>query len=437
MIAVRAKRLRHRLPALVAALVAVALLAGCQYNGASDLPLPGGATAGHDTYKLSAVFDNVQQLVKQGSVQVNNADVGSVDAIKVIQTKHGPKALVKMSVRKDVKLPANTVATLKQTTLLGEKFVALGAPPGAKPHGHLKPGTRLTSGNTLAYPDVEQVFGLLASVLNGGGLQKVRTITTQLNDALTGHEQDVRSLLKRLNTFVGGLDDNKSQVVRALNGLDHLSTTLAKQKQTIATALTDIGPGLKVLANQRAQLVALLQGLSHLGQVATKVINASEDNTAASLRKLQPILGKLAKAGDSVPYALELLLTFPFPKSTPRAIPGDFAGLYATLDIGPKQLLNFLMASGPKAPLNPSALSGHAKKPATSKAATPKVPKPKASKQKASKPKVPSLGKVSGKVLQVPKKLQQQLQQLTNPTTHGSSGGGGMPTLHDLLGGGL
>ncbi len=437
---VRRLRTGRRIVALIAGLLSAALLAaGCQFHGASDLPLPGGATIGHDTYQLSAVFDNVQQLVNQASVQVNNVDVGSVDKVSVIQTKQGPKALVKMSVRKNVKLPANTVATLKQTTLLGEKFVALGPPPGAKPHGHLKHGARLTSGNTLAFPDVEQVFGLLASVLNGGGLQKVRTITTQLNAALAGHHRDVRSVLRRLNTFVGGLDDNKSQIVRALDGLDKLSSTLAQQKSTIATALTDIGPGVKVLANQRAQLVELLQGLSHLGQVATKVINASADNTAKTLRKLKPTLGKLAQAGDSVPYALELLLTFPFPKSFPRAAPGDFGGLYATLDLGPKQLLKFLTSSSSSSPLNPSATAANRTQ-QTPQAQqrqqtqqTPQTEQPTKPKHATQPGPQSSDSGPAKRILQVPRKLLGQLAHLTNPTTESRSKPGA-PTLRNLLG---
>ena len=39
--------------------------------------------------------------------------------------------------------------------------------------------------------------------------------------------------------------------MRALDGLDRLSARLAAQKDDLATAIDNLGPGLKVLADQR------------------------------------------------------------------------------------------------------------------------------------------------------------------------------------------
>ena len=48
---------------------------------------------------------------------------------------------------------------------------------------------------TTTAPEVEQVLGALSLLLNGGGLQQIRVITTELNNALHGHEAEVRDLL--------------------------------------------------------------------------------------------------------------------------------------------------------------------------------------------------------------------------------------------------
>jgi phospholipid/cholesterol/gamma-HCH transport system substrate-binding protein len=227
------------------------------------------------------------------------------------------------------------VATLEQTTLLGEKFIALAPPTNAAPVGRLADGDTIEQPSTNDLPDVEQVFSLLSNVLNGGDLADLQTITVEISKALQGRESAVRGALAQLNTFVSGLASQKHQVVRALTQLDRFSGALARQNSTIATALTDLGPGLKVLANERAQFVSLLSHLSTFGKVATHVINSSKADTIAGLRDLQPILRHLAAAGGSLPKALEILITFPFPRDSGAAAPGDFTNVEFTLNLAP------------------------------------------------------------------------------------------------------
>jgi phospholipid/cholesterol/gamma-HCH transport system substrate-binding protein len=307
-------------------------MTGCGFKGAYSLPLPGGAAHG-PTYNVTAIFDDVQDLTPQAAVRVNDVAVGDVTGITVGKDL---KAHVRMKINSSVHLPANAVATLDQTTLLGEKFVALAAPgDGIAPRGHLANGAVLDDGSTANLPDVEEVFGLLSNVLNGGDLGDLQTITVELTKALSGREAAVRDVLSQLTTFVSALNTQKSQIVRALDQLDRLTTTLRKGDGTIATALTDLGPGLKVLADERVQFRGLLVNLSKFGQVATRVINASRADTIAGLRDLQPILGHLAAAGGNLPRALEILITFPFPRNIDAAAPGDYTNLEASLDLGP------------------------------------------------------------------------------------------------------
>ena len=314
--------------ALAGAAAALVLTTGCNFTGISDVNLPGGPAAGAATYPVTAVFDDVLDLVPQSAVRVNDVAVGSVD--KITLTKDF-KARVQMRIKKSVQLPANSIATLQQTTLLGEKFIGIGPPDGQQPQGVLKHGAVLADNNTVGYPDVEELFAVLSGVLNGGGLANLQTINTELTKALQGREADVKDLLGQLNTFVGGLDAQKGEINRALTELDALSGKLAKQNDTIATALQDIGPGLKVIADNRTQLVTLLQHLSKLGEVGTRILDASREDTVANLKNLAPVLTKLAAAKQNLPKSLELLADYPFPKNATKAIPGDYTGLRVTL----------------------------------------------------------------------------------------------------------
>ena len=317
---------------VVLAAIAVVVLAGCGFKGAYSLPLPGGNAHG-PVYHVTAVFADVQDLVPMSAVRVDDVAVGDVTSIDYDPDDN--RAHVHLRIKKSVRLPANAVATLEQTTLLGEKYIALAPPPSAPAEGSLQDGAVISDRATSNLPDVEELFGVLSAVLNGGDLQDLQTINVEISKALSGREQAIKSALNRLDVFVGDLDSQKHQIVRALDELDRFSGALANQTGTIATALDDLGPGLKVLADERVQFTNLLSQLSRFGKVATRIITASREQTVAGLRDLKPILRHLRAAGTNLPHALELLITYPFPRNIDKAIPGDYNGLYLSFNADP------------------------------------------------------------------------------------------------------
>lgn len=323
------RRLTTRAIAAVAAMVA---LGGCGFKGAYSLPLPGGSGTG-PVYHVKAVFSDVQDLVPMSAVRVNDVAVGDVTDIRTTNQNGEISALVTMRIKKSVHLPANAVATLEQTTLLGEKYIAIGPSPTEAPTGSLTNNMTIRTLRNL--PDVEELFGALSAVLNGGDLQDIQTINLEISKALGGREEAVRSALTQIDKFVGDLDSQRQQIVRALTQLDRFSGALRKQNSDIATALDNLGPGLKVLADERAQFTQLLTDLSKFGQVATRIITASRQQTIAGLRDLKPILGHLQAAGSNLPRSLELLITFPFPRDIGHAVPGDYNGLYLSFNADP------------------------------------------------------------------------------------------------------
>ena len=115
----------------------VALTAGCG-TSLEDVPLPGGANTGSDPINVSIQFEDVLDLVRQGTVKVNGLPAGRIDNISLAED--GWTAQIEIELRNDVALPANAVASVQQTNLLGEKFVELSAPEGGTPHGKLGDG---------------------------------------------------------------------------------------------------------------------------------------------------------------------------------------------------------------------------------------------------------------------------------------------------------
>lgn len=317
---------------LAAAVVLTAALAGCGsggFNGVYSIALPGGANLGSHPYQVTAQFSDAGDLVPQSAVMVNDVAVGRVT--KVFLPPRSWAAHVTMAVNGGVHLPANAIAEIEQSSLLGEQFVALSAPPGVPGVGRLAGGAVIPLSRTTTNATVEEVLGALSLLLNGGGISQLHTITTQLDAALSGNETQIRSLFTEFHTLLANLNAHRRDIMTALDGLKALSADLAARDVQIGHVLDHLTPGLAVLADQRAQLVAMLNSLDRLTGVAVSTINASQANLVSDLNELAPTLRELANAGQSLPLALQVLLTYPFTNQLLADVKGDYLNAYLTL----------------------------------------------------------------------------------------------------------
>jgi phospholipid/cholesterol/gamma-HCH transport system substrate-binding protein len=329
--------------ALAMVLALSATVSGCTFKGVSSLPLPGGVDTGSNPYEVKMVFDNVLDLVPQSECRVNDVPVGMVTKIDLVDWK----AVVTCRLRDSVDLPGNAVAAISQTSLLGEKFVALSAPQGQTPQGKLTQGAEIPLDRTSRSTEVEEVLSAMSMLVTGGGLEQISTITHELNAALEGHTVELRDVLGRLNTFVGTLDRQKGQIVTTIDKVDKLAATLAEHNKTIADTIDSTGPAVKVLASQRKDLTKLLVNMDKLGTVATRIINRSQGDTVANLKSLQEILNNTNKAGNVIPKILGGLFTFPFPQTVSQALKGDYGNLFVSLDLNVGDLAHNFLAGTP------------------------------------------------------------------------------------------
>lgn len=334
------------------ALGALLGLSGCGYEGASSLPLP-GAIGGADTYTVTVVLPDATNLVAKETCRTNDTVIGSVESVTLTDDL---QAKVVCRIKNSVTLPGNAVATLSQTSLLGERFVALGPPRGQAPEGQLGRDVTLAASETRADPDVEMVFGALSQVLNGGSLGSIETISRELNTALSA--SDLGGTLDAVSTTVATFNERRDDITAALTSLDRLAGGLAEQRAVLADALDSVPGGLAVLERNRDKLVRTLTKLSDLSDVAVPLIRSTRANTVADLKHLAPVLSQLSKAGDELALSLERIVTFPFPSNALATIKGDYAGMYGTIELdvdGLNRLLGTTRADSPLAPVSGGA----------------------------------------------------------------------------------
>jgi phospholipid/cholesterol/gamma-HCH transport system substrate-binding protein len=310
---------------------------GCAFNGLNSLPLPGavGRGPGASIYRIELA--NVGTLEANSPVMIDDVIVGSISKMTV-QNWH---AFVEVSVNSDVTVPANAVASVGQTSLLGSMHLQLNPPPGQEGSGKLQPCQRpidrcvsIKLDRSSTYPSTEQTLSSLSVVLNAGGLSQFGDVIHNFNAALGGRGGDIRDLLNRLDRFVGTFDQQRDNIVASLRALNRLSATFANQRDVITQALNKIPPALDVLIKERPRLVAALNKLGVFSDTATRLVNDAGNDLVGNLRNLGPALGALADIGPDLDAAIAYAPTFPFTQGfIDRYIRGDYVNGTFIIDL--------------------------------------------------------------------------------------------------------
>lgn len=330
----------------MAAVAAVALTtAGC---GVSLQALPKPSSVSGSTYTVHATFGNVVNLPADAEVRQGAFTVGYVSGL----TAKDFKAQVTMRIKTSVKLPVGTTAEVRFDTPLGEDYVSVqqpsaptggGAPIAEASAGAGLPGNVTYIGNgsvipedqTSTAPSVEDVFGALGALLNGGGIDQLQTIIHELNNAFGGNQTQIRELLPRLADTITAFAQSAPQLDTALAQIGNLSQVLNRSSGAIVEGISALAPASQVLAGQTQQLTQLVDQVGQLSTVANQVITASQRGLVTTLQRLQPVLTQLTDVRGQLGPALnavdELEVTLG------QAAPGGYlqASLNATIKVPP------------------------------------------------------------------------------------------------------
>jgi phospholipid/cholesterol/gamma-HCH transport system substrate-binding protein len=310
---------------------AAALLSGCSsWQGLNSLPLPGTAGNGAGAFTIQAQMPDVDNLKQNSRVRVGDVTVGNVSKIE----RQGWNALVTMRLDGDVQLPANAVAKVALTSLLGTLHIELSPPTDTVPEGRLHEGSLIPLSSSGAFPSTEKTLAALSLLLNGGGIGQVQDITEALATAFTGREADLRSLIQQLDKFIAYNNDQKDDIIGATESLNNLVGQFAAQKPVVDKALKTIPDALQVLKDQRDQLAEALAQLGKFSALAADSVNQTKEALVAELKDLGPVLKSLADAGPALTRALSFYPTFPWPKETiTNWMRGDYGNLSLVFDL--------------------------------------------------------------------------------------------------------
>ncbi|WP_328353257.1 virulence factor Mce family protein [Mycobacterium sp. NBC_00419] len=306
---------------------------GCDltsWQGLNSLPLPGTTGNGPGSFEIKAEMPDINNIQPNSRVRVGDATVGHITKIEL----QGWHALVTMRLDGGVAMPANAIAKIGLTSILGSQHIELSPPTDEPAQGRLHEGSLIPLSHSASYPTVEQTLAAVSMVLNGGGLGQVQDITEAFSTAFRGREQDLRSMISELDKFAANFNDQTDDVIAATESLNKVAGTFAANQATLDKALKTVPEALAVLNNERENLAEAADALGKFGERVVSTVDQSKASLVKELKDIGPVLESLANAGPSMTRALSLILTFPFPNETiEKWQRGDYANMTAIVDL--------------------------------------------------------------------------------------------------------
>ena len=135
--------------------VGIFVLLGIAAVAYLTIKLGSGSLIGGNTYLIEARFANAGGLHPGSSVLLAGVAVGRVEAVRMDPQDYSAIATLRIAAR--LRLPTDSMASIKTTGLIGDKYVSLS--PGAD-EACLTPGTRIIM--TESAVDLESLISKMA-----------------------------------------------------------------------------------------------------------------------------------------------------------------------------------------------------------------------------------------------------------------------------------
>lgn len=316
------------------------LLAGCQFGGLNSLDMPGTAGHGAGSFQVEVELPDVSTLPQNSPVMVDDVTVGSVSGIDAVQRPDGTfYAAVQLSLEPEVNLPANAIARVAQTSLLGSQHIELAEPVDEPGEGRLKQGSEIPMSRTGRYPTTEEVLSSLGVVVNKGNLGALQDITDETYNAVAGRQGSFAELIPRLAELTASLDRQTEDIIAAAEGLNRFAGILARSQDSLGRTLDTLPEALEVLNRNRANIVDAFAALRSFAEVGSRVLQQTKDDFTEDFRDLYPVIKALNDHADEFIKSLEFLPTFPFHYDYLRkAVRGDYLNVFVTFDLTLRRL---------------------------------------------------------------------------------------------------
>jgi phospholipid/cholesterol/gamma-HCH transport system substrate-binding protein len=292
---------------------------------AASCALPGNVTGSR---QISAVFEDVGDLVVGHSVQVADVRIGSVVRIELTEDYD---AEVTMSIKDDIFVPRESRALLRTTSLLGEKFIELRPLDPDDPLA----GTDLVDGDVIAdaaeAPELEFVTEQAVELLGAVVATDLATMVETGSIGFGGRGAELTSLLEDFGTVAGTLADQTDELIRIIDALEGATGTLSASAGDLDQLLVNLSRTAEVLADNRDVAVDSIRELTRLAKVQNdNILGPYLAEVDTQIKQIDAILVEVGRNQTQVAELLRWAAQFA--DKVPLGIPEDFAQVFLLVE---------------------------------------------------------------------------------------------------------
>ncbi len=225
-----------------------------------------GHGGSHDTY--AALFDNVADVKFGTQVRYEGFPVGQVEEIRPV-AKDGAMAFhLELSVKQGWKIPADSVARIGSSSILGGKTVEI---RGGKSTTALKPGDKITSAPPAdMFAAMSSIAGEFGDLSRNGLRPMVERMSGLVASADNLIAKDLAQFIRALNDMAGGLQTDVPQIAAELRHfVKRLNTTLGSVQTVLSdqnmTGVTNVVQNVEQMSVGFLEISKSLQG--SIGQI--------------------------------------------------------------------------------------------------------------------------------------------------------------------------
>ncbi|WP_446224696.1 MlaD family protein [Nocardia sp. IBHARD005] len=335
----------------IALLIAAGLaVSGCGFDPA-DVPVPGVGVAG-PTYRVQIELSSALNLPAKSKVIANGAEIGIVDAVRVVQPADAPAGrggyvIVDAEISDSVRLPTQTIAELRQDTILGDIHISLTTPKDGF-GSLLRDGGTIPIERTKPPVQLEDTMATMALFVQGGAIGQLQEMVSRVNSVMPQDTEETARIAAVMGANAADLAANQDQIDLLINGINSNAEVMLKLPKELTNILSpEAVQALTGTQDSIAKTMVIFSALGPVGSSLTWLAPLVNSGDAAVTAFLPLLVGSSADLRSPTNMAMLTALLrdkiIPFAERGPKV---NVTGVQASGDDQLEQIVTALRMIG-------------------------------------------------------------------------------------------
>ncbi|MFE3753943.1 MlaD family protein [Nocardia tengchongensis] len=288
-----------------------------------------------ETYTVTVNLDRSGGLQAGNDVTLRGYRVGKVNDITLID--NGAAIAATAEIDKKYSIPADTVVAVGALSGAGEQYIDFRPNTEQGPFLHNGSLVQFDPAKVKTPTPVWSVLDNASALIAQVDPDKFSVILTELDTALSGGPDQLRSLIDAISIATNGLDNLLPQTTNLLKNLQVISGTTALAQPDLGTLTRNSS----VLFNQFNDANAELQKILEQAPGQMQALGAVLDKTADPMTSLATNFAAITKAAQLRAPALRALFPSMVIGTSAMGVPAHDGEFYTIIDIWPRAFCDY------------------------------------------------------------------------------------------------